>query len=171
MRLGEIKFAKEVGFKGRGKVVWAKCPDCAKERWLTIWGNKHRHIFLCRPCAGRRRSGEKHWRWKGGRIKHHDDGYFQVLIRPDNFFYPMAKSNSYVLEQRLVMAKYLGRNLASWEIVHHKNGIKDDNRLENLELTTKGSHTLLHNKGYKDGFAKGYQDGLAQAKAAFVQGN
>jgi hypothetical protein len=83
-----------------------------------------------------------------------------VCLDPSDFFYPMiGKGHGGIFEHRLVMARYLGRCLTRWEIVHHKNGIKNDNRLENLELTMRGTHIHSHGKGYQDGFQKGLTDG------------
>lgn len=63
-------------------------------------------------------------------LKRH--GYLK-LHRPAH---PNADANGYVFEHRLVMEDRIGRLLLSDETVHHRNGVRDDNRIENLELWT-----------------------------------
>ena len=88
------------------------------------------------------KKGNKHPDWKGGRIKA-KNGYI-LVYRPAH---PFARhwNKHYVAEHRLVMEKKLGRYLTNKEVVHHINGIRDDNRIENLKLKTKGKHIGEHN--------------------------
>ena len=77
-------------------------------------------------------SGEKHYAWKGGK-KRHSMGYI-LIYNPQH---PFKNVGKYVFEHRLVMEKYLGRYLKSEEQIHHRNSIRNDNRLENLEIVGK----------------------------------
>jgi DNA-binding CsgD family transcriptional regulator len=97
----------------------------------------------------RRAEGKRHPNFRGGRSVTLD-GYVLVGIDETDPLWPMATERrrknyagyigtGYVLEHRLVLARDLGRPLTASETVHHKNGKRDDNRIENLELRI-GNH-------------------------------
>lgn len=64
-------------------------------------------------------------------------GYVRVWVPKGT---PGRPKNGYMMEHRLVMQDHLGRPLEPWELVHHRNGVKDDNRIENLEVVTRARH-------------------------------
>jgi hypothetical protein len=83
--------------------------------------------------------GSKCSKWKGGRIY---DAFGYVLIySPDH---PNVNSYGYVREHRLIMEKLVGRYLEPKEEIHHINGIRDDNRIENLQLMMHNEHSRHH---------------------------
>ena len=80
------------------------------------------------------RKGEKNGNWSGGRYVDSRNGYVHIRC---------SEEGCYKLEHRLVAGKALGRPLKRNECVHHINGIKDDNRNENLLICTMNYHDWL----------------------------
>lgn len=54
-----------------------------------------------------------------------------------------------IKEHIKIMQDHIGRKLKANEVVHHRNGIRDDNRLRNLQLLTRGEHSRLHREKEK----------------------
>lgn len=102
--------------------------------------------YCSKSCAAEFRitsekvSGKYNCNWNGG-VSHESNGY--IDIKSPN--HPRVDCRGYVREHRLVMEKYLGRYLKKEEHVHHINGIKSDNRIENLMLfNNESEHQKYH---------------------------
>lgn len=78
----------------------------------------------------------------GGHKKKRSDGYIYIYT-PDH---PYSSKDGYVMEHILVMENHIGRYITKDEVVHHKNKIRNDNRIENLQLMTFKEHSGLHMK-------------------------
>lgn len=138
----------------RKNKVWSthiySCPVCGKDK--VIFNNTKKQIDQRRGCSqscaskrsyaegrkpkfGNRLVGKDCPWWKGG-ISKNPYGYILEMAKD----HPNRNSGGYVLQHRLVMEKVLGRFLENFEEVHHKNGRREDNRPENLEVVFKKSH-------------------------------
>ncbi len=116
----EIKISVSEVLRGRGNYC---SNDCKYEVRSVIW------------------AGEKGPNWKGGEYTN-DQGY--IMIRKPN--HPKATSNGYIRKHRMIMENFLGRILASDEIVHHINGDLKDNSIKNLQVISQSFHMSQHYK-------------------------
>ena len=111
------------------RVVTFGAPHVAPGASCECGRSKQVKSATCGVC--RSVSTEANGNWKGGRTRH-KAGY--VMVRAPG--HPRATSGPYVFEHILVAEDLLGRHLRDGETVHHRNGVRDDNRPGNLELWT-----------------------------------
>jgi predicted nucleic acid-binding Zn ribbon protein len=114
-------------FPSKKKYIRKPCPICGK----TV---TDRRTYCSKSCANRG--------WVGPGRKPNIGKYIRIY-KPD---YPGSDKTGYIPEQRYVMEQHLGRLLTKKEVVHHLNGDRHDNRIENLHLcqSTSDHHKIFH---------------------------
>jgi hypothetical protein len=135
-KFGRLRVFEEYGRDKHGGVLWKCLCDCGKTTVvrgssLTRKNKKERTVscgcYQKEHCHGR---GAKNPAYKTGRTKN-SQGYILLSGHQDH---PRCNNKGQVLEHVIVMETRLGRYLYDKETVHHKNGKRDDNRDDNLEL-------------------------------------
>jgi hypothetical protein len=133
---------------GRTKIE-VVCVDCGKHRFYNKGARPPAELpKRCAICNGRWvakssgfRPGKDHPQWKGG-VRRLQDGY--VMIRTDAVY---PSGDPVFRPEHVVKAEQaLGRPLKRSECVHHINGVREDNRNENLLICTYSYHSALHQR-------------------------
>lgn len=144
------KYVAELG----GSLVYRYllgCPDCGRKRWVSRNNWRRMKSLRCLSCSAkknvqscprRRRVGHESHLFKRGWTLN-DSGYKIVSIPKESPFRQFADAHGRIREHRLVMIRKIGRALLRHEHIHHINGDKLDNRIENLEILPAHIHSLV----------------------------
>ena len=125
---------------GKKKLTRIKlmCSMCKKKFERPPWQykmnllRKTKKMYCSHKCYDQFQKINHSPNWKGGRRLLR--GYVEVWCPPE------VNPRRRIFEHRLIMQKHLRRKLTNREFVHHKNGVKTDNRIENLEIVHLNSH-------------------------------
>lgn len=135
--------ALSLGKKGAYKYALTPCIDCGLERWVALKHGKPRsaRCYSCSNRIGRTKYMEENGNWRGGR-RRQIDGYIMRTLPLDHPLREMTTNMGQVREHRIIMAEHLGRPLKTDELIHHLNGVRSDNRIENLMLVSNKNHEV-----------------------------
>ena len=147
------------GRKNR-KIEDRKCLNCGK-----VFRPYNQIVKTCsRDCGYSIRKNGAETRRKKESWYTNKKGYVQGHIWIDEY------TKIFVRQHRYLMELHLGRKLLPNEDVHHINGIKDDNRIENLQVIDHSEHTKITNeREYKKGYKMKLSDEERQRRSGSMK--
>jgi len=119
----------ELSTKNQTQARWFCRCACGTIRLINSQDLRNGATTNCGCDKTQSEFGDKNRNWKGGR-RQHNGGYVWV----SNAEFPGALPGNRTLEHVVIMSRRLGRPLRKGETIHHKNGVRNDNRDDNLEL-------------------------------------
>lgn len=120
--------------KERGKRSVCCIPDCGGI--VEGWHYCHKHYRKWRKYGDPLKVNHPNQ----GKHRYTKEGYVLIYLPS----WPTAKKDGYVLEHRMVIEKKIGRSLTKNEIIHHKDGVRSNNKEDNLELLIVTTHYKGH---------------------------
>ena len=167
-KFGKLTVVSLAGRGKRGHAKWLCKCECGNEK--TVLGY-HLTSGNIKSCGCLVRSENRQRREKGIFNKSTDKHGYVTVHYPEH---PNSRKNGKLFEHTYVMSEYLGRPLKPNENVHHINGVRDDNRIENLELWCKSQPSgqrVNEKQAFYVEFISGYNgEFLQDAKTEYLQG-
>jgi len=118
---------------------FSKTTYCRRKRKAEQLGCDIMDVPDGRGKHGNHTHSSRHYRWNQGRMNT-TEGYIKVRVGKEH---PLADPNGYALEHLIVWLS-AGQCFYDGDVLHHRNGDKTDNRIENLQRMTKEEHNRLH---------------------------
>lgn len=137
------------------------CVVCGK---MMVKSASQAYLQTCSmECQAARRTKRPLERLHNGKPARKDSKGYVMVYEPEH---PNKSFKGWQYEHRLVVEKALGRYLASDEHIHHINGTKDDNRLENLQVMDALDHARLSVNDFRDSINRQLEE-LAEYKRRY----
>lgn len=133
-KFGKLTVIDEAGCN-KGHALWRCRCDCGTSTVASTGSLRYGTVRSC-GCLTRRR-GSDHPNWKQG-FHITQEGHRETPVLGS------TARHRYRAEHRVVAERLIGRCLHPWEVVHHKNRDRQDNRPDNLMVMTRRSHAALH---------------------------
>jgi NAD-dependent dihydropyrimidine dehydrogenase PreA subunit len=127
------------------------CDECFEEKKVGYWNIKNKETHLCSSCSNKKAFEAKkdgYKPWNIGLTYQKASGNFYINKSGYKLYYIGDKKykGGYVAEHRIVMELSLKRRLKQGEVIHHIDGDKANNNLENLLLCNKSLHRSTHHQ-------------------------